>query len=162
MNIKKYFLKTYVYIVFTTFIILEVIDFALTGPERVSIISGSAEWYILPSIFILPFIILPFVILYLTYFKVSSRKIVLSFINKRLLHIIVSVIISVIYGVMAWRNEGDGGVAQNLGMVVMLLFTSGITGIIMIFKKDRSNWSSMLMWTTIVCSILSLLNIYAL
>ena len=58
---------------------------------------------------------------------------------------------------------GDGAYyPYAIRIIAMLIITIPITGIIMIFKKDRSNWSSMLMWTTIVCSILSLLNKYAL
>ena len=41
------------------------------------------------------------------------------------------------------------------GLLAALIIGGIITGIIMIFKKDRSNWSSVFMWVTIVISIIS-------
>lgn len=41
------------------------------------------------------------------------------------------------------------------GVIAALIFGGVITGIIMIFKKDRSNWSSVFMWSTIIISIVS-------
>ena len=40
------------------------------------------------------------------------------------------------------------------GAIAALFFGGVITGIIMIFKKDRSNWSSVFMWSTIIISIM--------
>ena len=41
------------------------------------------------------------------------------------------------------------------GLVAVLLIGAIISGLIMIFKKDRSNWSSVFMWTCVIISILS-------
>ena len=41
------------------------------------------------------------------------------------------------------------------GLIAALLIGIIITGIIMIFKKDRSNWSKVFMWTTIIISIMA-------
>ena len=41
------------------------------------------------------------------------------------------------------------------GLIAALVFGGVITGVIMIFKKDRSNWSSVFMWSTIIISIMA-------
>ena len=41
------------------------------------------------------------------------------------------------------------------GLIAALFIGGIITGIIMIFKKDRSNWSAVFMWTTIIISIMA-------
>tara|TARA_Y100000746_G_scaffold175335_1_gene152766 strand:+ start:896 stop:1126 length:231 start_codon:yes stop_codon:yes gene_type:complete len=41
------------------------------------------------------------------------------------------------------------------GLIAALLIAVIVTGLIMIFKKDRSNWSSVFMWTTIILSVLA-------
>ena len=61
-----------------------------------------------------------------------------------MINLILAVIASCFYSVSIGTKFFLGGI------IAMLVFSSVITRIIIIFRKDRSNWSSVFMWTTFV------------
>jgi hypothetical protein len=64
------------------------------------------------------------------------------------LNIFITIIASIFYNILL-------GFQFPYGSITILIIGGIITGMIMIFKKERNNWSSVFMWVTIVSSIIS-------
>ena len=65
-----------------------------------------------------------------------------------------NIIVAIVAGI-GYNISVLDGTPFPYGVIAALIFGGVITGIIMIFKKDRSNWSSVFMWSTIIISIVS-------
>ena len=65
-------------------------------------------------------------------------------------NIIITIIAALFYNISVIETT-----PLPMGLIASLLMGGVVTGIIMIFKQDKSNWSSVFMWTTIILSVLS-------